>query len=163
MLESMNRITETFRLGNKIMKFNNHPSTANPPLTHVPKCCIPMASRSLWGWWPHHCLGQPLLMPGQQFHDKFSLISNLNLPQCNLRLFPAVLSLFLGAEPNHHLGACSFQGIVEGEGPPWSSFSQGWAPQPPQPPLLPCPPSDKHITGLCPLGALLTHRARAGK
>jgi len=68
----------------------------------------------LQGWWcsrKHHLSGQPEPLHHHS-EKKLFLISNLNLPCCNLRPFPLILSLLLGSRgrspPHHNLlsGSC---------------------------------------------------------
>ncbi|KAK4825477.1 LOW QUALITY PROTEIN: hypothetical protein QYF61_027632 [Mycteria americana] len=67
---------------------------------------------------------------------KFSLISNLNLPQRNLKPFPLVLWL-LGEETDPHLSTTSFQVVVEtNKVSPQPPFLQTKQPQFPQPLLI---------------------------
>uniref|UniRef100_A0A8D2QRJ5 Family with sequence similarity 155 member B n=1 Tax=Zosterops lateralis melanops TaxID=1220523 RepID=A0A8D2QRJ5_ZOSLA len=71
-----------------------------PPLIHIPKChihVILITSRDNDFTAFPCCLFQCLTTFSVK---KFSLISHLNLHWCNLWLFPLVLSLFPGAEPD---------------------------------------------------------------
>ena len=45
--------------------------------------------------------------------EKFFLISNLNFPWHNLKPFPLILSLLLGAEADPYLATDSFQAVLE--------------------------------------------------
>lgn len=65
--------------------------TTPPALNQVLKCHIPTAVKYLQGWGFHHC---PVPGLDSSYHEEIFLISNLNFPWHNLRLF-LVLQLLL--------------------------------------------------------------------
>lgn len=63
------------------------------PLNHIAKCQVYSFSEHFPRWWLHHFPGDPVPMFNTVSVKKFFLISSLNLPCCNVRSFPFVLSL----------------------------------------------------------------------
>lgn len=84
---------ESFRLKktHEIITSNHQIMLPGPPLDHVPQCYTHVSLKYLQGW------GLTLDIPSQclttRSVQKFFLISRLNLPGCNSRLFPLTLSL----------------------------------------------------------------------
>ena len=96
--------------------------------------------------------------------QKFFLISNLNLPWCNLRPLPLIAS-YLGEETNTHLTTPSCQVVVaSNEVPPQPPLLQTKQPQLPQPLLTrlvlqtPHRPHCPSLDTLQPLNVLLVLR-----
>ena len=90
------RITESLRL-ERPLRSSSPTVNPTPPclLNHVPKCHIYTFFEHHKGWGLHHFPGQPIPMPDHSFISvkNFFLISNLNLPWCNMRPLPFILLL----------------------------------------------------------------------
>ena len=65
-----------------------HPKTPCLP-NHILKCHIYTFFKRLQGWWLGHLPGRPVPI-SDHFYSKFLLVSDLNLPWCNLRPLPLV-------------------------------------------------------------------------
>ena len=87
------RIRESLRLEktSKIIK-SNHQLITTMPATRCPEVpYLHIFFEHLQGWWLNHFPGSLTTLSAK----KFFLISNLNLPWCNLRAFPLILSLVI--------------------------------------------------------------------
>ena len=69
------------------------PTDPTMPTAHIPHCHIPIVLEQLQGQWPHHLPGQLCHCITALYESKIFLTSNTNLPWCNLRPLPLILSL----------------------------------------------------------------------